>query len=79
MIREKKRKILQIRELGQQKQSTDNNKQQQRNTIDGTAIFLVDSILNGIIQKRLSRKGRVVKVHNFRGAMIDNMKHHVIP
>ena len=26
-----------------------------------------------------SRKGRVVKVHNFRGATFDNMKHHVIP
>ena len=27
----------------------------------------------------MSRKGRVVKVHNFRGATVDDMKHHVIP
>ena len=27
----------------------------------------------------MSRKGRVVKLHNFRGATVDDMKHHVIP
>ena len=26
----------------------------------------------------MSRNGRVVKVHNFRGATVDDMKHHVI-
>ena len=27
----------------------------------------------------MSRKGRVVKVERFRGATVDDMKHHVIP
>ena len=27
----------------------------------------------------MSRKGRVVKVQNFRGATVDDMKHHVTP
>ena len=27
----------------------------------------------------MSRKGRVVEVHNFRGAMVDDMKHHITP
>ena len=34
---------------------------------------------NGIIQERLSRKERIVKVHSFRGATVDDMKHQVIP
>ena len=45
---------------------------------DSTAIIIGDSILNDIIQERFSRKGRVVKVLNFRGATVDDMKHHVI-
>ena len=27
----------------------------------------------------MSRKGRIVKVYNFRGATVDDIKHHVIP
>ena len=46
---------------------------------DGTTVVLGDSILNGVIQEKLSRPGRPVKVHNFRGATVDDMKYHVIP
>ena len=46
---------------------------------DGTAVIIGNSILNGIIKERLSRKGRTIKVHNFRGAAVDDMKHRVIP
>ena len=46
---------------------------------DGTAVIIENSSLNGITQERSSRKGRVVKVNYFRGATVDDMKHHVIP
>ena len=58
---------------------TNNKGETQEKYPDGTAIIIVDSILNSIIQERLSRKGRVVKVHNFRGATVDDMNPHVIP
>ena len=45
---------------------------------EGKAVIIGDSILNGIIQEPLSREGRVVKVHNFRDATVDDMKRHVI-
>ena len=45
---------------------------------DDTAVIIGDIALNGIMQERLSRKGRVVKVHNFRGATVVDMKHHAI-
>ena len=32
-----------------------------------------------MIQEKLSRPGRPVKVHNFRGTTLDDMKYHVIP
>ena len=32
-----------------------------------------------IIKEQLSRKGHIVKVYNFRGATVDNMKHYIIP
>ena len=54
--------------------ATNNNGETQRKYPDGTAAIIGDSILNGIIQERLSRKGRVVKVYNFRGATVDGMK-----
>ena len=45
---------------------------------DGTVAVIGDSILNGVMQERLSRKGRPVKVHNFRGASVDDLWFHVI-
>ena len=58
---------------------TNNNKEMQEKYPDGTAVIIEDSILNYIIQERLSKKGRVVRLHNFRGATVDDMKHHFIP
>ena len=40
------------------------NKEMQEKYPHSTAIIIGDSILNGIIQEQLSRKGHVVKVHN---------------
>ena len=37
-----------------------------------------DSIITGIDEKRLSKK-RLVKVHDFRGATLADINHHVIP
>ena len=45
---------------------------------DDTAVIKGDIALNGIMQERLSRKGRVVKVRNFRGATVVDMKHHAV-
>ena len=55
--------------------ATKNKGETQEKYPDGTAIIIGDSILNGVVQGRLSRKGRVVKVHNFWGATVDDMKH----
>ena len=37
-----------------------------------------DSIITGIDEKRLS-KNRLVKVHDFRSAILANVNHHIIP
>ena len=82
MIREKKEKFFEFKNSDNKNSepiATNNNGGAQGKYPDGTVVIIGDSILNGIIQERLSRKGRVVKVHNFRGATVDDMKHHVIP
>ena len=45
----------------------------------GTCLIVGDSILTGIDEKRLSRNKQVVKVRNFRGATIGDLKHHLVP
>ena len=82
MIREKKEKFYKLKNSDNKNNepvATKNKGETQGKYPDGTAIVIRDSILNGIIQKRLSRNVRVDKVHNFRGATVDDMKHHVIP
>ena len=44
----------------------------------GACLIVGDSILTGIDEKRLSRNNQVVKVRDFRGAAIDNLKHHLV-
>ena len=44
----------------------------------GTCLVVGDSILTGIGEKRLSRKTQVVNVRDFRGATIDDLKHHLV-
>ena len=46
---------------------------------DDTSVIIEDFVLNDIIHEWLSRKGRVVKVHRFRGATVVDMKDHTIP
>ena len=46
---------------------------------DGMEIFIMDSVLYGVTQKRLGRKEVTVNVHNFWVAIVDSMKHHVAP
>ena len=63
----------------QQNNKENTSKKKQGKYPNGTTVVLGDSILNGVIQEKLSRPGRPVKVHNFPGATLDDMKYHVIP
>ena len=55
--------------------ATANNPEKQGKHPDDPDVIIGDFILNGIIQRRLSRKGRVVDVHNFHGATGEDVKH----
>ena len=48
-----------------------------RDCPDSTVVIIGDSTLNGIMQERLSRKRRAVRVHNFCCTAVDDMKHHI--
>ena len=68
VIREKKEKFYELKNSDNKNSepiATNNNGETQGKCPDGTAVTIGDSFLNGIIQERLSRKERVVKVHNF--------------
>ena len=74
VIKEKKEKFYELKNSNNKNSepvATNNKGETQGKYPDGTAIIIGDSILNDITQERLSRKGRVVKVHNFRGATIN--------
>ena len=45
----------------------------------GTTVIVDDSILNGIVGKKLCGKGRLVKVKRFPGSTVDDLSHHIIP
>ena len=82
VIREKKGKFYEFKNSDNKNSEpivTNNTGETQGKYTDGTAVIIGDSILNGIIHERLSRNRRIAKVHNFRGATLDNMKHRVIP
>ena len=38
-----------------------------------------DSIINGVIEERINKKDRPVKVRNFPGAIVPDMEHYLIP
>ena len=38
-----------------------------------------DSIINGVFEDRLRRKNHVVKVRNFPGANVEDMRHNLVP
>ena len=46
-----------------------------RNTI----VIAGDSIINGVFEERLRRKNYVVKVRNFPGANVEDVRHNLIP
>ena len=54
------------------------NPEKQGKHPDDPDVIIGDFILNGIIQRRLSRKGLVAEVHNFHGATVEDVKHLVI-
>ena len=45
----------------------------------GSCLIVGDSILTEIDEKRLARNNKVVKVRDFRGATIDDLKHYLVP
>ena len=44
-----------------------------------TCLIVGDSILTGVDEKRLSKDNQLVKVQGFRGTVIDDLKHHLVP
>ena len=46
---------------------------------NGTTVIVGDSIINGIIEERINKKDRPVKVRNFPGATVADMEHYLIP
>ena len=45
----------------------------------GTTVIVGDSIINGVIEERINKKDRPVKVRNFPGATVADMEHYLIP
>ena len=44
-----------------------------------TTVIVGDSIINGVIEERINKKDRPVKVCNFPGATVADMEHYLIP
>ena len=44
----------------------------------GTTVIVGDSIINGVIEERINKKNRPVKVCNFPGATVADMEHYLI-
>ena len=45
----------------------------------GTTVIVGDSIINGVIEERINKKDRPVKVRNFLGATVADMENYLIP
>ena len=45
---------------------------------NGTTVIVGDSIINGVIEERIKKKDRPVKVRNFPGATVADMEHYLI-
>ena len=68
------------------KQAVDNNinesfsKQKHQGLYPGgTTVIVGDSIIIGVIQERINKKDRPVKVRNFPGATVPDIEHYLIP
>ena len=44
-----------------------------------TIVIVADSIINGVIEEKIKKKDKPVKVHNFPGATVADMEHDLIP
>ena len=45
----------------------------------GTTVIVGDSIINGVIEERINKTDRPVKLRNFPGATVGDMEHYLIP
>ena len=77
--RQKKEEFYQFKS----KQPIDNNMNESSSKLkhqdlypNGTTVIVGDSIINGVIEERINKKDRPVKVRNFPGA---DMEHYLIP
>ena len=46
---------------------------------NGTTVIVGDSIINGVIEERLNKKDRPVRVRNFSGATVADIEQYLIP
>ena len=79
--RQKKEKFYQFK----WKQPIDNNMNKSSSKLkhqglypNGTTVIVGYSIINGIIEERINKKDRPVKVRNFPGATVADMEHYLI-
>ena len=80
--RQKKEEFYQFKS----KQPIDNNMNESNSKLkhqglypNGTTVIVGDSIINGVIEERINKKDRPVKVRNFPGATVADMEHYLIP
>ena len=80
--RQKKEEFYQFKS----KQPIDNNMNESSSKLkhqglypNGTTAIVGDSIINGVIEKRINKKDGPVKVRNFPGATVADMEHYLIP
>ena len=80
--RQKKEEFYQFKS----KQPIDNNTNESSSKLkhqglylSGTTVIVGDSIINGVIEERINKKDRAVKVQNFPGATVADMEHYLIP
>ena len=80
--RQKKEEFYQFKS----KQPIDNNMKESNSKLkhqglypNGTTVIVGDSIINGVIEERINKKDRPVKVRNFPGATVADMEHYLIP
>ena len=80
--RQKKEEFYQFKS----KQPIDNNMNESSSKLkhqglypSGTTVIVGDSIINGVIEERINKKDRSVKVRNFPGATVADMERNLIP
>ena len=80
--RQKKEEFYQFKS----KQPIDNNMNESISKLthqglypSGTTVIVGDSIINGVIEEKINKKDRLVKVRNFPGATVADMEHYLIP